>query len=64
VTGDRKDDRHRPGVQVPIGARIDRPDFEQFETAREAAGLNRRQAIIAAIRKWTRETTETPGETQ
>lgn len=68
---DRKADRHkiaeRLGKQVSISARIDRADYDPFEAAFNAAGMNRRQAVIAAIRDWTRrkhapETTDTTQE--
>ena len=67
---DRKADRHkiaeRLGKQVPISARLDREDYDPFEAAFKATGLNRRQAIIAAIRDWARkhapETTQTTEE--
>lgn len=55
---DRKQaDRHYRGDQVPVGARLDKADYDPFEAARKAAGLTRRQAIIAAIRDWTRKRT-------
>ena len=50
---DRSADRHAPGRQVGISARLDREDYEPFEAAFKAAGIRRRQAIIRAIRDWT-----------
>lgn len=66
MVANRKADRHKLGEQlgkqVGISARLDREDYDPFAAAFRAAGLTRRQAIIAAIRNWTRETTQTTGE--
>lgn len=61
---DRKQaDRHYRSDQVPVGARIDKPDYDRLETARKRLDISRRQAVIAAIRDWLDrnepETTET-----
>lgn len=53
MPSDRSADRHAPGRQVGISARLDREDYEPFEAAFKAAGIRRRQAIIRAIRDWT-----------
>jgi hypothetical protein len=60
-------DRHYRSPQVPVGARLDPDDFDALETRRKTLGMNRRQAIIAAIREWAgkparTETTKTPQE--
>lgn len=63
---DRRADRHAPGAQVPVSARLDKADFDALEHCRGTLGLSRRQAIIRAIREWLagNETTETTRETQ
>lgn len=48
---DRKADRHT-GAQVPVSARLDRPDYDHLEDRRKALGISRRAAIIRAIRDW------------
>ena len=53
MPSDRSADRHPPGRQVGVSARLDREDYEPFEAAFKNAGINRRQAIIRAIRDWT-----------
>ena len=60
----RQADRHYRSPQVPVGARLDKDDFDALETRRKEIGISRRQAIIAAIRRWTRETTETTETTE
>lgn len=50
---DRKADRHAPGSQVPVSARLDKADFDALEATRGRLGIrSRRQAIITAIREW------------
>jgi hypothetical protein len=60
-------DRHYRSDQVPVGARLDKPDYDGLEAARQIAGLTRRQAIITAIREWVAKhapETDTPGGNQ
>jgi hypothetical protein len=59
---DRSADRHAPGRQVPVSARLDKDDYELLEHRRTALGISRRQAIIRAIRDWLNQTTETTGD--
>jgi hypothetical protein len=52
VTDRKQPDRHYRGPQVPVGVRLDKDDYDALETRRKTLSLNRRQAIIAAIREW------------
>ena len=63
---DRSADRHVIGSATSVSARLDPDDFRRFESARTVLGLNKRKALIAAIRHWLDATdkhapsTETP----
>ena len=58
---DRSNDRHVPGRQVSVSARLDKDDYDRLEIRRKVLDIPRRQAIIRAIREWAAgsETTQT-----
>lgn len=53
TTRDRSKDRHVPGRQISISARLDKDEFDRLEATWRAIGMpSRRQAIIIAVREF------------
>jgi metal-responsive CopG/Arc/MetJ family transcriptional regulator len=49
----RSEDRHVPGRQISISARLNKDEFDRLEAVWRAIGMpSRRQAIITAIREF------------
>ena len=52
MPSDRSADRHPPGRQPNISARLDRPDYDRLEGHHKRTGVPKRQIIIHAIREF------------
>ena len=50
---DRSEDRHVPGRQISISARLNKDEFNRLEATWKTIGMpSRRQAIIRAVREF------------